>query len=134
MVQIWRPGYNFCVFETLSKMADLKFFFALMKKRQSFCYLTVQWRNFEIAIFQNKKNEKMKRWKRICEPGSTASRHQGLLSMYLPGIPWDSIETRGHRCGEAGFNGNNIRRSVPVHFPKTAHRHPRFLPISWLSW
>jgi hypothetical protein len=24
MVQIWRQGDNFCAFETLSKMADLK--------------------------------------------------------------------------------------------------------------
>jgi hypothetical protein len=36
MVQIWRPGDNFCAFETLSKMVDLKVFFALMQKRQSF--------------------------------------------------------------------------------------------------
>jgi hypothetical protein len=42
MVQIRRPGDNFCAFETLSKMAGLKSFFALMKKRQSFCYPTVQ--------------------------------------------------------------------------------------------
>jgi hypothetical protein len=42
MVQIWRPGDNFCAFKTLSKMANLKFCFALMKKRQSFCYPTVQ--------------------------------------------------------------------------------------------
>jgi hypothetical protein len=42
MVQIWKLGDNFCIFETLSKMADLKFFFALMKKRQSFYYPTVQ--------------------------------------------------------------------------------------------
>jgi hypothetical protein len=42
MVQIRRPRDNFCAFETLSKMADLKSFFALMKKRQSFCYPTVQ--------------------------------------------------------------------------------------------
>lgn len=41
MVQIWRPEDNFCAFETLSKMADLKFFSALMQKRQSFCYPTV---------------------------------------------------------------------------------------------
>jgi hypothetical protein len=42
MVQIWRPWDNFCAFEALSKMADLKFIFALMKKRQCFCYPTVE--------------------------------------------------------------------------------------------
>jgi hypothetical protein len=36
MVQIWRPGDNFCAFETLSKMADLKFFSALIKKTPIF--------------------------------------------------------------------------------------------------
>jgi hypothetical protein len=36
MVKIWRPGDNFCAFERILEMVDLKFFFALMKKRQ-FC-------------------------------------------------------------------------------------------------
>jgi hypothetical protein len=40
MVQIWKPKDNFCAFETLSKTVHLNFF-ALMKKRQSFCYPTV---------------------------------------------------------------------------------------------
>jgi hypothetical protein len=53
MVQIWRLGDNFCAFETLSKMANLKKKIALMKKRQSFCYPTVQWgdRNFGASFF-----------------------------------------------------------------------------------
>jgi hypothetical protein len=42
MVQIWRPGDNFCAFETLSKLADFLKKFALMQKRQSFCYPIVQ--------------------------------------------------------------------------------------------
>jgi hypothetical protein len=42
MVKIWRPGDNFCVFERILEMADLNFFFALMKKRQFFCYPTIQ--------------------------------------------------------------------------------------------
>jgi hypothetical protein len=60
MVQIWRLGNNFCAFETLSKMAHLKKKFALMNKRQSFCYPTIhstihqhpQISNIS-AIFQN---------------------------------------------------------------------------------
>jgi hypothetical protein len=36
MVQIWRPGDNFCAFETLSKMANLKKNFALMKNANLF--------------------------------------------------------------------------------------------------
>jgi hypothetical protein len=41
MVKIWRPGDNFCAFERISEMADLKKKIALMKKRQFFCYPTV---------------------------------------------------------------------------------------------
>jgi hypothetical protein len=40
--QIWRSGDNFCAFETLSKTTDLEKKIAMMKKRQSFCYPTVQ--------------------------------------------------------------------------------------------
>jgi hypothetical protein len=53
MVQIRRPRDNSCAFEILSKMADLKFFFALMKKRQSFCYPTVQQNTINVVAWMS---------------------------------------------------------------------------------
>jgi hypothetical protein len=50
MAEIWRPRHNFCAFETLSKMEDLKKNSALMKKRQSFCYPAVHILHFSIYL------------------------------------------------------------------------------------
>jgi hypothetical protein len=50
MIQIWRLRDNFCAFETHSKMADLKKKIALMKKRQSLCYPTVECNGFVLIL------------------------------------------------------------------------------------